>query len=674
MTVQSITIGYLLTLWISIGMCAILLITGWRRLASLMLAAFSLALCGWAFYSYEALQTTKLLNANALFHTASMLLIYLPPLFYHFICLMMKRAWQNRFVIMALYVLNFTFLNAIDFNNFTISNVNQFFVQFSIFSGSIVILYRTVFFLTLGMTFLSLVDAYINAKGYYRIRAHYAFVSIPIFIYGFMGAPGFSNLLFGLNTRGDSPLAFALIVMVMGYAITLHRMVELRRSALKFMLFLGLVGLFVWGNNQLTIFLLKQVGIGHFHYVHWVQTGVLTILSGALFLLYHWAQTTLRKMSGTKNHESIMLKIATQVLGGHGVDDAIRSALDAAREQFGVEQAAVLLKEAQGHSFVVRNARGIDAKQLSKFNFGKSLVGWITKHKEPFVMSEAEQTMSPSQFYQLTYSLRELPIEVCQPLLAKGNLVGLVMLGQKRRGALYTDKDLEILSGIGTILGTAIENSKLSDQAVIDGLTHLYHQRYFKNRLAEDIQVSNHVSSSMALIMVDIDHFKKLNDSYGHQAGDKVIESVASTLRQTVRSNDIVARYGGEEFAIYIQEGLSPARDQKSQDGHGLLKGAEGLAEKIRVQIEHNVIIYQDNIFNITVSVGVGFKSTAENKMTNQILIDRADQALYHSKKNGRNQTSVNSNKGMRQIPRSTTPPKRTERKQSNPSDDTGYL
>jgi diguanylate cyclase (GGDEF)-like protein len=163
--------------------------------------------------------------------------------------------------------------------------------------------------------------------------------------------------------------------------------------------------------------------------------------------------------------------------------------------------------------------------------------------------------------------------------------------------------------------------SKQEDLARLDGLTGLLNHRMFQEVIREEYNRVKRYGSNLSLIMLDIDHFKKFNDAYGHPVGDEVIKMVSRTMKSMVRSTDRVFRYGGEEFAVVLPE-TSPE--------NGAL-----LAERIRRQIEADRSVRG---LVITISIGVGGVNISE---TPEAFIKRVDGALYEAKETGRNRVAV---------------------------------
>lgn len=163
---------------------------------------------------------------------------------------------------------------------------------------------------------------------------------------------------------------------------------------------------------------------------------------------------------------------------------------------------------------------------------------------------------------------------------------------------------------------------RMYDSAVRDGLTRIYNRQYFEERLASEFSYAYRHFIPLSVIMMDLDHFKNVNDSYGHPAGDVVLRTVAATIARIIRTEDMLARYGGEEFVILA----------RNTDAQSVLI----LAERIRVSVEEQVVPLSSGVVKVTISAGT---STLENRNvgTPEELVAAADEALYHAKRMGRN-------------------------------------
>lgn len=181
-------------------------------------------------------------------------------------------------------------------------------------------------------------------------------------------------------------------------------------------------------------------------------------------------------------------------------------------------------------------------------------------------------------------------------------------------------------------LNTLVENAsvaftrallykKMEKLATTDGLTELNNHRQFQELLSQELQRSRRYNRMVSLLLLDIDHFKSFNDTYGHPVGDLVLKEIAACIRQSIRTNDIPARYGGEEFTVILPE----TNEQ----------GGMTIAERIRTTIERHTIHSLNRQLKVTVSIGCA--SYVASQVEQKDLIDHADKALYYSKEHGRN-------------------------------------
>lgn len=193
----------------------------------------------------------------------------------------------------------------------------------------------------------------------------------------------------------------------------------------------------------------------------------------------------------------------------------------------------------------------------------------------------------------------------------------------------FAQKDEVILENVARNLEKDLKSAHLFELATVDGLSKLYVRRYFEKRLEEELKRSMRYDTPFSLLILDIDHFKRFNDTYGHLVGDEVIQQVAQQLKIEVRSGvDVVARYGGEEMVILLPQ--TP------------LDQAEIVAERIRKAIENLKIpslSNSKNSPNVTVSIGVS--SYPDYGSDVRVLLESADMGLYQAKESGRNQVGL---------------------------------
>ncbi|MFH1438800.1 MAG: GGDEF domain-containing protein [Pseudomonadota bacterium] len=178
--------------------------------------------------------------------------------------------------------------------------------------------------------------------------------------------------------------------------------------------------------------------------------------------------------------------------------------------------------------------------------------------------------------------------------------------------------------------GNVIENlyyEEIHRMAIMDGLTNLFNKRYFLETLVKEAARARRYHRPLSLIMIDLDHFKKVNDTYGHLAGDHILKELGELLRSRIRREEIVVRYGGEELAILLPE---TAKD-----------GAASVAEQMRHRVENHTFIFAGKKITITISAGVA--ELIETNYDFNGFVDVADERLYSAKKGGRNKVVAES-------------------------------
>ncbi len=257
----------------------------------------------------------------------------------------------------------------------------------------------------------------------------------------------------------------------------------------------------------------------------------------------------------------------------------------------------------------------------TKLEIGESVAGWVVKTCQPLFV---RNTQTDSEFSNIKKSHVRAGTLMCVPLMAKDKLLGTLNVSRSEPDS-FSDKDFELFVNLANQAAIAIDNARLYRYAVTDEMTKLYNHRYFQQRLDEELQRADRYENFVSLIILDVDHFKNFNDTYGHPEGDRALKTVARLLEKSVREIDIPARYGGEEFVVICPE----------KSGEGSLVPAE----RIRNAIESYDFRIDGKSVPITVSLGVAcYPDQACSKAE---LIQRADFALYYSKHQGRNQATL---------------------------------
>ncbi len=248
---------------------------------------------------------------------------------------------------------------------------------------------------------------------------------------------------------------------------------------------------------------------------------------------------------------------------------------------------------------------------------------WVFLNKQPYYeknLSQNRRFGSGDEF--ISRGIRSLTY---LPLINKGEVIGVLILGSTKPEA-YSAEQITLLEQLSVQIAAPIENSRLYAKAEatarVDATTSLFNRRHFDERLREEIVRRTDYGDTFSLILMDMDNFKKYNDTFGHMAGDRILILVSRLIEGSIRSTDIAFRYGGDEFSIILPNAST--------------MDAFSVAERIREKIDYEMSIKQ-----LDLSVSIGVASWPGDGTTLDELCYSADMALYYAKHTGQNRTSV---------------------------------
>jgi diguanylate cyclase (GGDEF)-like protein len=286
-------------------------------------------------------------------------------------------------------------------------------------------------------------------------------------------------------------------------------------------------------------------------------------------------------------------------------------------EWFRIDHVAVLLVEGEG-----LRVRAYEGKLTPNVDMGTHLAPGVGLASQALAQGKSLIENDVNAVKTYVPGFLETQSEMCVPLIFFGEKLGVLALDRASHDAFDQD-EIQPLESVADICAAAIQNAnyfeRMKQLAYVDGLTGIFNRRYFEMRIAEELERASRFMGRMSVIMVDIDHFKRLNDEFGHLLGDEVLRGVSNILKQQLRKVDMVCRYGGEEFAIVVPE----------------TTGANTLvvAEKLRRQIETHP--FPGVPRPVTISCGVA--DYPSQGSTRDELVAAADSALYQAKQAGRN-------------------------------------
>ena len=228
---------------------------------------------------------------------------------------------------------------------------------------------------------------------------------------------------------------------------------------------------------------------------------------------------------------------------------------------------------------------------------------------------------------------------LCIPILAQGETLGILHLQATDETPQLNTSELSFKTTFAAQVGLSIANIRLREalrtQSVRDPLTGLYNRRYLEEVLEREVRRAARATQSLGILMIDLDHFKTFNDTYGHDAGDAVLRETGLSLSRGIRAEDFVCRFGGEEFVVIL-----PTAN---------LEAACARAERLRVKIKELAIVHQGRSMGIlTVSIGVAV--FPEHGLSPKELMAAADAALYEAKRRGRDQVVVASLRSIEDV------------------------
>lgn len=326
-----------------------------------------------------------------------------------------------------------------------------------------------------------------------------------------------------------------------------------------------------------------------------------------------------------------LLEISRSLCSTIEFSQLIESILYTCMGQFRVLGAGVFVPEPLDSDYFVlnRNYNGLelDPNVTYRISVSNPLINVITKTDRVFTIDELKAEVPA---YADLEPISSLKPSLIVPLVQRNHLDGILVLGEKislpeEQG--YSSYEKELILTIASLAAVAIYNSTLLERSSTDMMTHLKLKYFFYNVLTDKLDAAMAQNLPLAVIMFDIDFFKRFNDTYGHACGDYVLQTVAKIIRSCIRSCDLASRYGGEEFTVML--------DKTGKDD------AMTVAERIRQHVEEYDFCYENQHVKVTISIGVTVFDSEKNLVSSpKQLVDQADQALYVSKRSGRNRVT----------------------------------
>ena len=320
---------------------------------------------------------------------------------------------------------------------------------------------------------------------------------------------------------------------------------------------------------------------------------------------------------------AILFEVGKVLGSDQDVGATLSRVSELACDLLGCDACSVMLLDGNRRELLARAAFGLRTEKVSKLTFamGEGVAGWVAARAEA---ARIDDVAADARFVVLDDAPRTPIVSMaCVPMLARGQVVG-VLTATSGQLAAFRQSDVELLSFLAMTIALDMENLRLHKVAVTDPLTGAYNREFLAARLPAELAGADGQERALSVAMVDVDHFKAINDQYGHDVGDDVLCEVARRLRAAIRGGDLLVRYGGEEFLVVLP---------RASAGQ-----AWEIAERMRARVSAGPIVVGSRLLPVRVSVGI---SQYRGDEAAAALVRRADTALYVAKGNGRDRVEV---------------------------------
>lgn len=321
--------------------------------------------------------------------------------------------------------------------------------------------------------------------------------------------------------------------------------------------------------------------------------------------------------------------VGRTITGMHEIAALLAAIVESAATVTGASRCSLMLLDDEERVLRIRAAKGVPEWICNSAvaKLGEGVSGYVAELGEPLLIEDIRRDPRfDPRVDSRCYANNSL---LSVPVLVRGEARGVINLNDKEGGRAFTRTDLELAVLLASQAAVAIDNAYLYEQlrllAATDSLTRLYNHRHYMVRLESAIKQARRHHRPLSVLMMDLDHFKRINDTYGHQQGDKVLQAFAAVLQRTAREEDTLARYGGEEFAAVLPDTS--------------VHGAVRLAERIRERLSALEFEHPAGSFRVSVSIGAAELSDAIRSAED--FSSLADLALYEAKALGRDRVAI---------------------------------
>lgn len=318
----------------------------------------------------------------------------------------------------------------------------------------------------------------------------------------------------------------------------------------------------------------------------------------------------------------VLLQLTAQLTDDRPLEDFLKAVTDATLELLRADHASIRLLDTSRTALLsgARSGTGEEDRPMD-VKRGEGILGWVVEHGQPVRLGDAQHDSRWMKAERQPFEIRSI---MAEPLWSSGDVIGVLALTSPVENA-FSDEDQLMLRLLANCSAPPIERARLRRLAMFDDMTMAFNHRYLTPRLVEEMERASRASDDVSVLYMDLDHFKSVNDRYGHAVGDAVLRMFADRVRKAVRRVDVLVRRGGEEFVLIMP---ATGATQAHATGHRIQQSL--CAEPF--EADGAIRILQ------TVSIGV---ATWDKRETPEHLERRADGAMYEAKKLGRNRVVV---------------------------------
>lgn len=318
----------------------------------------------------------------------------------------------------------------------------------------------------------------------------------------------------------------------------------------------------------------------------------------------------------------VLFEIGKAIGSDENVSTLLTVISELVTELVDADAVSIMFLDADNKTLLGKAAHGLERDIAGvSFGVGQGVAGWVAEHGQ---IADIGDVSTDDRFMVVPGSSSDIVSLLCVPLLYRDAPIGVMTATSHERDA-FSENERDLMVFVAKTIAIDVENIRLRKLSITDPLTGAYNREYLQQHLGGALEAAALRSQAYSVAMIDVDHFKRVNDRFGHDVGDVVLAEVAQRLRGAIREDDTLVRYGGEEFLV-----LLPKSD--------VVKARE-IAERMRSKVQRRPFVVSANEIEVRISIGVA-EHHSHSESAGE-LVRRADGALYAAKDAGRNRVEV---------------------------------